>query len=143
MREFIVDEARAWIKTPYRHQGRVKGVGVDCAGLPICVARNLGLVGYEFDVSGYGRVPDGASLVAACDKWMTRIDLPELGSVIVVRFRPEWHAQHLGILADYKHGGFSMIHALGTADGKGRVVEQRLDESTLRRTVGFWRMPGV
>ena len=32
-RQAIVAEARSWIGTPYLHQGRVKGVGVDCAML--------------------------------------------------------------------------------------------------------------
>ena len=29
----IVAEAMSWIGTPYRHQGRTKGVGCDCLGL--------------------------------------------------------------------------------------------------------------
>ncbi len=143
MRDQIIQAARGWKSTPYKHQGRLKGVGVDCAGLPICVAREVGLVATDFDVSGYGRVPDGSSLVAHCDRWMRRIEGPEMAAVIVIRFDREGPAQHLGILADYLHGGYSMIHALGTSDGRGRVVEHRLDESTLRKTVGFWRFPGV
>lgn len=29
----LVAEARAWLRTPYHHMGRVKGAGVDCATL--------------------------------------------------------------------------------------------------------------
>jgi len=29
----LIDEARTWLGTPYHHQPRVKGVGVDCAML--------------------------------------------------------------------------------------------------------------
>jgi cell wall-associated NlpC family hydrolase len=32
-RDWIVAEARSFRYTPFHHQGRVKGVGVDCAGL--------------------------------------------------------------------------------------------------------------
>ena len=32
-RATIVAEARAWIGTPYRHQGSLKGIGCDCLGL--------------------------------------------------------------------------------------------------------------
>lgn len=32
-RDAIVDAARGWIGTPYRHQASVKGVGCDCLGL--------------------------------------------------------------------------------------------------------------
>ena len=33
--------ARAWIGTPYRHQGAVKGVGCDCLGLIRGIWREL------------------------------------------------------------------------------------------------------
>jgi NlpC/P60 family putative phage cell wall peptidase len=32
-RQQVVREVRTWLYTPYRHKGRVKGVGVDCGGL--------------------------------------------------------------------------------------------------------------
>ena len=33
IRTRIIAEARAWIGTPYRHQGSLRGVGCDCLGL--------------------------------------------------------------------------------------------------------------
>lgn len=30
-RAAVVAEAMTWLRTPYHHQGRIKGVGVDCA----------------------------------------------------------------------------------------------------------------
>lgn len=32
-RERVIAEAHSWLRTPYHHQGRIKGVGVDCATL--------------------------------------------------------------------------------------------------------------
>src|SRR4051812_15046922 len=108
----VVAEARSWISVRYVHQHRSKVVGVDCAGLVICVARNLGLVSPDFDVNGYERSPDGQSLLATCDAFMDRIPLASLqpGDVIVYRFG---HApQHLGIVGDYLHAGHhSLIQA--------------------------------
>jgi cell wall-associated NlpC family hydrolase len=43
-RDAIVAEARTWIGTPYRVGGAVKGVGVNCAQLLFCVARNAGVL---------------------------------------------------------------------------------------------------
>ena len=37
----IVLEAHEWVGTPYHHQARVKGVGVDCAQLVAGVAENV------------------------------------------------------------------------------------------------------
>lgn len=45
----VIAEARGWIGTPYRHQGRRKGVGCDCLGLLIGVWRAV-----------YGQEPESA-----------------------------------------------------------------------------------
>ena len=36
-RQRVVAEARSWVGTPYHHNQRVKGGGVDCANLPAAV----------------------------------------------------------------------------------------------------------
>lgn len=46
-RQQVVDEAVSWIGTPYIKNGRVKGVGADCATLLFCVYMNCGLVPRE------------------------------------------------------------------------------------------------
>ena len=43
-REKVVEVARSWLRTPYHHMGRIKGVGVDCAMLPAEVYREAGCV---------------------------------------------------------------------------------------------------
>lgn len=134
----IVECARSWIGTPYHHQARLKGVGVDCAGLVIGVARELGIVASDFDVSGYSRKPDGWSFLSWADEYMTRISLQQMeaGHCIVVRFGR--HPQHIGIVGDYLHGGLSIIHALV---GKG-VIETRLLLDDSMKFVTAYQMPG-
>jgi len=136
----VVTEARTWIGTPFHHQGRVKGVGVDCIGLVIGVARTLGAVPPNFDVTGYPRVPDGVSLMATARQYMTEIarDNKKPGDVIVVSFDRD--PQHFGILADYRHGGFSIIHG---ASNPGRVIETRLMFSEHMKFVAVFELPGV
>lgn len=123
----VVREARTWLETPYGHQHRAKGELVDCAGLVIGVARALGLVAPDFDVTGYAPTPDGTSLLAECDRFMDRIALSELrpGNVLVLKFDKD--PQHLGIVGDYMHGGLTLIHAYGLAGKGGKVEERRLD----------------
>lgn len=43
-RAAVVAEARSWIRTPYHHAARVKGVGVDCAQILIAVYAAVGLI---------------------------------------------------------------------------------------------------
>lgn len=64
----IVAEARSWIGTPFAHQGRKKGQGVDCLGLLIGVAAALRLRGCDGkllvsrDSLAYGHYPDEVAL---------------------------------------------------------------------------------
>ena len=41
MTDKVLTAARFWIGTPYRHQGRVRGVGCDCLGLVLGVWREV------------------------------------------------------------------------------------------------------
>lgn len=137
----VVACARSWLDTPYQHQARLKGVGVDCAGLVIGVARELGIVAPDFDVQGYARQPDGSSLLQWCAQSMPEIrrDQMQRGDVVVVAF--DAAPGHLGIVADYAHGGLSIIHALGIT--ARRVVETRLMFTAAMRFVRAFQMPGV
>lgn len=54
-RAAVVEEAESWLGTPYHHQGRVKGAGVDCLQILIAVYGSLGLVG---DVDPGNYTPD-------------------------------------------------------------------------------------
>jgi cell wall-associated NlpC family hydrolase len=137
----VVAQARTWIGTPFHHQARLKGVGVDCAGLVIGVARDLGLVQQEFDVTSYPRTPDGSSLMAYLHEHM--VALPpgaELrpGHVVCVRFAVD--PQHLGILGDYRAGVLSIIHAAARSNA---VIEQRLMYSRAMQFVAAFALPGV
>jgi cell wall-associated NlpC family hydrolase len=44
-RQAVVAETQTWLGTPFHHQGRVKGAGVDCAMLLAEVFERCGLVG--------------------------------------------------------------------------------------------------
>jgi cell wall-associated NlpC family hydrolase len=39
-----VAEALSWLSTPYHHQARIKGAGVDCAQMPADVFEKAGLI---------------------------------------------------------------------------------------------------
>jgi NlpC/P60 family putative phage cell wall peptidase len=51
-RAMIVAEARAWLGTPYHHHACLKGIGVDCAMLPIGIWSSAGLL-QKFDPGPY------------------------------------------------------------------------------------------
>lgn len=138
----VVAEARTWIDTPVHHQARIKHVGVDCIGLVIGVARELGLVEPTFDIGAYPRDPDSVSLLAKAREHMTEIPYDEAvsGDVLVITFNRD--PQHFCILAEYRPGVRSVIHAASNAN-PGRVVETRLMFSAVMRRGAAFRLPGV
>lgn len=130
----ILDEARAWLGTPFHHQGRVKGVGVDCVGLLAGVARALGLT--VVDRTDYGRGPDGHSLAAALDAQMRQLAPTQAGPGDVLLLRIRRWPQHVGILGE----GGTLIHAHA---GAGRVVETPLAGWWGQRVLAAYRFPGL
>lgn len=142
LRDDIVRVARSYIGTPFHHMGRRPGVGLDCAGVVICVAKELSLVPLEFAVPSYSPSPDG-TLLMLCKLHMTRIEESEMqpGDVIVLRRFEE--PQHMGVLGAHRHGGLSLIHAASTSLTRGRVVETRLVFDKTQQFVAAFRLPGV
>lgn len=128
--------ARRYLDTPYRHQGRRMGVGIDCVGLLICVARDLGKIAPDWDVTGYARIPDGVQLLRHLDENLDTVSQADMapGDIVCVAFQ-DW-PQHVGIVGDYAHGGLSIIHAAIKAR---RVVEHRLLFARAMRFVSAFR----
>lgn len=132
----IVAVARTLLGVKYAHQGRVGHLALDCAGVPVYIAKHFGIP--LTDYTRYGRLPVPAEMRSALDAHLQRIQVAEMlpGDVVWMRFDAE--PQHLGILGDYVHGGLSLIHAYNGA-GLNRVVEHRLDDQWRRRIVAAWR----
>jgi len=141
-RQDIVRVARSYLGTPWHHLERQPGIGIDCAGLIICVMRELGLCAPDWDVEPYIQIPDGLSMIKQCDQYMTRIPIGAMQPGDAICIITDRHPQHLGILGDYLHGGLSLIHAANTAQPP-RVIETRLMVSRVCRVVAAYSLPGV
>ncbi len=121
-RSQIVAQARTWKGTPYEHQGRTKGVRVDCVGLLIGVAHELGLS--SFDYLDYGQSPDGDMMTRLLSSHMRHLNswkdaLP--GDVLHIAFSAKRRPQHLAIVV----APGRIIHAYSSHK---KVVEHRLDD---------------
>lgn len=128
----VICEARRWIGTPFHHQGRLLGVGVDCAGLVVGVARALGVC--DYDVAGYGREPYQGLLQREVEGQLTPIAVPEPGAVLLMRFQTE--PQHLGIYTSSD----TIVHAY---EHVGRCLEHRFSDVWRARVVQSYVLPGV
>lgn len=131
----IVDAARKYIGTPFRHQGRLPGVALDCAGLFIQICLDLGFS--PVDSKGYGRNPYKGMLETHADnqEFMRRIPISEMaaGDILLMRF--SGNPQHVAI-----HAGENIIHAYEHA---GKVVEHRMADVWRARVVRAYRLADI
>lgn len=142
----IVEEARRWVGTPYRHSHRLIGAGVDCVGLVIGVGAALGFLDIPEDewapFSGYSRTPNPRKMGEAMAKWLDRIEdpqhVPAAGEILWLQWRPDL-PMHLAIVASYEDRYPTMIHAFQSA---GKCVEHRYSEMWSRRVNSVWRYRG-
>ncbi|MCU0832133.1 MAG: NlpC/P60 family protein [Rhizobiaceae bacterium] len=133
----VIDAARDWIGTPYRHQGSRRGVGCDCLGLVRGVWRTL-----------YGGEPEAVPpytqdwaearggdllLAAAMRHFEPRASDPQPGDVLLFRWSATSAAKHAGILVTPD----AMIHAYS---GVG-VVESPVVPTWRRRIAGAFSFP--
>lgn len=130
--EDIVLIARGYVGTPFRHQGRLPGLALDCAGVVVCVANALGLED-GFQEVPYGKHPHGGTLQRLCDAHMDRIALYAPGDVLLMAWESE--PQHLGVASD-----IGIIHSYASAR---KVVEHSLDPVWRSRIRGAYRLRGL
>lgn len=124
----LSEAALKYVGVPFRHMGRTTA-GVDCAGLILLATKDCG---YEAkDTPTYGPEPRGdiiqRTLVAHDCKLVKRP--PQVNDIVILSFRKNGPAVHLGIIAEHPHG-LGLVHTYGHI---GRVVYQRLDEKKQQR----------
>lgn len=139
----VVAAAQRWRGTRWAHQASLRGVGTDCIGLIVGVARDCGIAeagrwATDPASQGYGRAPDPAMLLAACERYLDPVAIAAVGDILLMRFKPELPPQHFAILSALDPS--TIIHAYS---GARRVVEHRLDALWAGRVVGAYRYRGV
>jgi hypothetical protein len=144
----VVQRARSYIGVPFQHQGRGQGHGVDCVGVPICVAADLGLKdkrGNAFDRfrdSDYPAQPMSDLVLRMCREYLIeRAGVREIndGDVLCILSPIAIHAAIASTLPGPFRG---MIHLYDAGKGS-RVVEHILNDKWRRRIAGVFYFPGV
>lgn len=139
-RETIIATARGWLGTPYRHQGRKKGVGVDCIGLIWGVGGELG-IGATIPAN-YSISPTANLVLDGCDKHLVKVEdqtqrLP--GQVMILWGWERGTAQHFAVLGGDKYK-LTMIHAFSR---RHAVVEDVFDAFWAKRMVALYEFPNT
>lgn len=130
----VVAAARSYKGVRWHHQGRNRA-GLDCVGLVIVVAQDLGLSTYN--PQDYGRIPDCVQMRAQLAQHLDPRATPEPGDVILLRY--ERYPLHLGIASELD-GELAIVHAFANLR---RVVEHRLDAFWRARIVSAYAFRGL
>jgi cell wall-associated NlpC family hydrolase len=136
-RQQIVAVTKSFLGTPWVHQGRTRA-GVDCVGLVVAVARELGVYPPGLIIPPYRTQPD-ASLLSYFDDHMVALEPRDMQAGSVAVYAYGGSPYHAGIIIDVNLS--SLIHAYAS---KRKVVYDHIDSKTKGRTLfGVYDFPGV
>lgn len=117
-RDAVVNAAASYVGTPFQHQGRLPGVGLDCVGLVLCAFWESGYQPHEYQ--RYGRIPHPRVMRRELLKECDEVKAPWTpGDILWFRIRS--YPQHLALWT-----GKDMIHAF---EKLGAVRRQPIDAS--------------
>lgn len=134
----IVAEARTWANTPFRHQGRLKGLGVDCAGFVALVAHNAGIT-VEIPAD-YRPQEDGVTMMRLLSAYLDFIPTEEIQSGDILALCDEALRfpdvpRHLAFVTEVTEKTLIIIHA-----SQRGVREHRMDSHWNKRIHSAWRI---
>jgi hypothetical protein len=146
-RDLIVPKAREYVaaNTPFHQQGRVKGRGLDCVGIVLCVGEDLGLrykhggLIKRFDYMDYGLFPVLDQMQAEAEKIFVKKSVESMIPGDILTMRAPFLVHHMAIVSQLQQG-FGIIHAYGAV---GKVTEHLLDARWAARIAGVFTYSGV
>jgi cell wall-associated NlpC family hydrolase len=119
-RQRMVAEARTWLRTPYHHMAEIKGVGVDCGKLVLCILSNAGAI----DHADFGSYPkdwmlarENPFLEDLFRAHFVIVDAPQPGDAMLFRVGRTYCHLALVTIAE----PLTLLHA---TPGYGFVVEE-------------------
>ena len=136
LQQQIVDEARTWANTRFQHQGRIKGLGVDCVGFISEVAKAVGIpVEIPHD---YRPRDDGMVMLRLLKEHMELVDVAQPGDVLALideALRDPEIPRHLAFVTEVTPKTTFIIHA-----SQHGVKEHRMDSHWAKRIHSTWRI---
>lgn len=134
----IIEVASSFIGLRYKHHGRGGG-SMDCVGLPICIARTLGLS--DWDTTDYGPRPNLQEFNRLIrETGATRIPMADLsnGDMVQISYNRA-PPVHVGIIEVDASGQKWCIHAFRI---HRKVTRDPVTPEMRKTFVAAWRLPG-
>lgn len=145
----LLTTARICLGTPWRHQGRLPGVALDCVGLILMPLRAHGLLAllglqHDFDITGYNPMAHDVRMEILLDGALARVSPTQLCPAdIVTMGMPDGLPQHLGWVGGVAPH-LTLLHSYNGNHPKHRcVIEHRLAGSFRTGVRQAYRLPEV
>jgi len=123
----FIEVARSYVGTPFLHQGRLPGVGLDCIGVIVCAAHEIGI--NLIDSTDYDREPNSDKLQSEIQKQLVRVIMLIPGDILLIAYMRD--PRHTAI-----YTGSTIIHAHNRVD---KVVEHNIDDRLMSHVKSIWR----
>lgn len=134
-RAALVAEALSWLGTPFHHQGRIKGAGVDCGMLVAEVYEQAGLTAHvetpEYDLNWNRGGAEEIYLSVVIDR-LHEVDSPKPGDVVL--FQMGRNFAHGAIVVEWP----TIVHASRRGVELGNVEQDGLFAARTRRFFSLW-----
>lgn len=135
--EKIINEAREWIGTPWRHCQCRKQVSCDCVGFVVGVFSALG---FPVKYDNYKQKPIGDELYREYNKWLIEKPINDMAVGDVILFRIMGEVIHSAILSHLSDDGFWYLHC-DDRPGVRQVVEVPLNRNWHKRIAYCFYVP--
>lgn len=136
-RNKVVDVARSWLRTPYHHNARIKGVGVDCGTFLAGVYEEAGMV-ERIPIEPYSHDwhlhRSEEKYLGYVQRFAREITIEELGVGDVIAWRYGRCFSHGAIYV----GGGQVIHAVINVGCTMDDLHSEQFKSRPRRIFTFW-----
>lgn len=138
----VVEAARRWIGTPYRHQASCRGVGTDCLGLVRGLWREM--LGTEPEHPGaysadWAEASGEERLLQAAQRNLIGVPIHAAmaGDVLLFRMLAQGPAKHVAVLSSDALVDGRIIHAYSGHE----VCETHLSQAWTKRLTAVFRFP--
>lgn len=135
----IVAAAESWTGTRWQHQGRLKGVGVDCANFIAEVAKESGVKDVEIP-RNYKPHEDGTAMLSLLKDHLVMVPTEEMRAGDILALCDEAAREldvprHLAFVKEVTPKTTFIIHA-----SQHGVRSHRIDSAWRRRIHSVWRV---
>lgn len=138
--EKIVEHARTWKDTPFKHQGRERD-GCDCVGVIVSICHMLDMKVQDY--TSYKRLPDSDILLKKCREYGKEVPRNQYqpGDVLLMTWKKDKkRPHHFAIVTEMDEGVMGIIHSNSVI---GKMVEHNLDKRWIKRITHVFRFPAI